>query len=118
MKKIIKAALCLSLAYSGAAFGYGAIAVDDARGESDPGYGFFIGAHSREAAERGALRECRRHGNDRCKVAVWFETCGAYAASRRYYGIGWGASMRQARNMALDQCGHERCRIVVARCEE
>ncbi|CAN5375749.1 hypothetical protein BH11PSE11_BH11PSE11_32290 [soil metagenome] len=118
MKKSILAGLCLILAaWSGQVFAYGAIAVDDQRGQADPGYGFYIGARSRGDAERGAMRECRRSGNRDCKVAVWFESCGAYAASRRYYGIGWGGSRREASNMALDKCGSDRCRIVVSRCE-
>lgn len=117
MKKLFRAGLGLLLVCCNSVFAVGAIAIDDQQGQRDPGYGFFIGAYSREEAERGALRECRDSGNDHCKVAVWFETCGAYAASRRYYGIGWGATERRARRMALENCGHERCRIVVLRCE-
>jgi hypothetical protein len=118
MKKIILAGLGGVLAVScSAVFAVGAIAVDDQRGSNDPGYGFYIGASSRSEAERGAMRECRKSGNDRCKVMVWFETCGAYASSRKYYGVGWGANRRDANRMALDNCGHDRCRIAVSRCE-
>lgn len=49
----------------------------------------------REAAARAAMRECRASGNRSCKVAVWFEVCGAYAGDPRYYGIGWGTPKRK-----------------------
>src|SRR5262245_14315482 len=94
MKKIaaVLAALVLSLSFSNAAFAYGAIAVDDEEGDDEPGYGFVTGEDSKEAAQSKALKECRKHGNKNCKVVVWFQKCGAYAASKKYYGYGYGAT--------------------------
>ena len=98
------------------AFSVGAIAVDDQRGDRDPAYGFAIGERNRQAAERKALQYCREHGQH-CKVAVWFETCGAYASSRNFYGYGYGSTMEKASTEALRHCGRHECKIVVAKCE-
>ena len=112
------ASVVFSLA-SAPAFAVGAIAVDDEVGLSadQVGFGWATGADSRKEAEHKAMKACREHGNDSCKVVVWFETCGAYAASKEHYGIGYGASREVARSQALEQCGTEHCRIVVAECE-
>jgi|GEM_PF-589539 hypothetical protein len=123
MIKLIRATMgtaFVMLMLSGPALAVGAIAVDDDVGLSadQVGFGFVIGADDKKEAERGALRECRKQGNDSCKVAVWFEQCGAYAASREHSGIGYGRSKEVARRQALDECGTEHCRIVVAECEE
>src|SRR5438132_11873470 len=85
MKKIaaLLAMLVLSFAFSNPAFAFGAIAVDDEEGETDPGYGFVTGEDTREAAERKAMKECRSQGNKNCKVIVWFKQCGAYAAAKK-----------------------------------
>ena len=110
-------AFALALLFPAQAFCAGAIAVDDERGETEPGYGFVTGKDSREEAARAALYECRRSGHSNCKVVVRFDECGAYAASKNFYGVGWGSSEKTARSKALDQCGHDTCRIVVSECE-
>jgi hypothetical protein len=99
------------------AFAAGAIAVDDEEGESDPGYGVVTGMSSREEAGRAAMKECRKHGNKECKVAVRFDKCGAYAASKKYSGIGYGRSEDVARTMAMNECGNKSCKVIVAECE-
>lgn len=111
------AALLTSLAISSPAFSYGAIAVDDQRGDREPGYGFSVGHHSEDGARRAALEACRESGNHRCKVAVWFKRCGAYASSSRYYGYGFGDTKTTAVRNALDSCGRKSCEVVVAKCE-
>ena len=52
---------CSALALTGAAFGWGAIAVDDAidTHPDDVGYGFSTGHNSEAAAASGALEECK-----------------------------------------------------------
>jgi hypothetical protein len=100
------------------AFAIGAIAVDDQVGESDPGYGFSHGYSNKEDAMKRALKECQKAGNANCKVKVWFAGCGAYAASFKYYGIGWGANQRTAESAALKQCNHRNCEIKVSQCDE
>jgi hypothetical protein len=107
------AAVC----FSTSALSIGAIAVDDVVGETEPGFGFSTGHSSRERAERAAMRQCREAGNRRCEVKVWFESCGAYAASRRYFGVGWGADLQTATSMALQKCGRPQCKIKVSKCE-
>lgn len=117
MRKFVRVAAFALAMQAGAAFAFGAIAVDDEAGTraSEVGYGIGFGDTRREA-EREALRQCRAVGNGECRVAVWFETCGAYASSRRRAGIGWGRTLEIARERALDDCG-DRCRIVVSDCE-
>ncbi len=101
-----------------AAFAIGAIAIDDQVGEDEPGYGFSSGYSDRAGAERRALQECRKAGNKNCKVKVWYEGCGAYAASYRYYGIGWGATPEIAERAALRNCKNKNCEIKVSECDE
>jgi hypothetical protein len=99
------------------AFAAGAIAVDDDVGDTkNAGYGVSTGQDSREEAASAAMRKCRAEGNRNCKVVVRFDTCGAYANSRKNYGVGWGESERVARAKALDACG-ENCSILVSDCE-
>ena len=99
-----------------AAHAAGAIAVDDEDGDDEPGYGFITGAKSRDEAGRDALKQCKESGNDNCKVVARFDTCGAYAASKKYYAAGWGSTKEKAINMALEKCG-SKCKIVIAECE-
>lgn len=96
-----------------------AIAVDDTElsHPDNVGYGYSDSEPSRSAAERSALSECRKAGNQNCRIALWFESCGAYAASHRNYGVGWGASEQAANAKALRECGSTACTIVVSLCE-
>lgn len=115
MKKTLL--LCsLLLAIPLSAVAAGAIAVDDEEGDDEPGYGFVTGAESRDAAGKAALKQCKESGNSNCKVVARFDTCGAYAASKKYYGAGWGSTKQQATKMALEKCGTG-CKIIVAECE-
>jgi Domain of unknown function (DUF4189) len=117
MKAALSLCFSLFLMASSGAYAAGAIAVDDEVGETDAGYGIITGADSREEAARDALKECRKSGNTDCKVVVRFDQCGAYAASKKYAGIGYGGSLEKAKSMALDACGNSSCKIVVADCE-
>lgn len=101
-----------------AAFAAGAIAVDDDEGDAikDIGYGVSTNEANRDAAGQAAMRKCRAEGNKNCKLVVRFDQCGAYAANKKSYGVGWGSSEGAAKRMALDQCGGN-CRIVVSDCE-
>ncbi|WP_338846032.1 DUF4189 domain-containing protein [Massilia sp. W12] len=98
------------------ALAVGAIAVDDDQSLSEPAYGFSVRQPNRQTAERVALNYCRQNG-DNCRAVVWFETCGAYAASARHYGYGWGATKSKATSDALKMCGSNSCKVVVAECE-
>ncbi len=98
------------------AFAYGAIAVDDDVSMREPAYGFSINQPSRQEAERVALNYCRKYGEN-CRSVVWFETCGAYAASAKHYGYGWGANKAKATNDALTMCGSNSCKVIVAECQ-
>jgi hypothetical protein len=97
----------------------GAIAVDDEDVEAnDAGFGWATGAANRKEAEHRAIEACHEHGNDTCKVVVWFEGCGAYAASAKRKGIGWGETREIAKQKAMADCGSDRCRILVAECDQ
>ena len=117
MQPVHRLLLLTSLILPLGAFAAGAIAVDDEEGDRDPGYGVVVGASSRDEASRDAMAECRKQGNKGCKVAVRFDTCGAYASSRKNFGIGYGRSEDVARTMAMNECGTKACKIVVAECE-
>lgn len=117
MKTLPRLLVLASLILPLGAFAAGAIAVDDDEGDTDPGYGVVTGAGSRDEAGRAALAECKKQGNKNCKVAVRFDTCGAYASSKKYSGIGFGASLAVAKSKALDECGNSACKIIVAECE-
>lgn len=109
--------LALALSIPLSAFAIGAIAVDDEQGRDEPGYGYVTGVDTQAKANVGALRECRKAGNKNCNVVVWFEQCGAYAASTQYAGVGYGKSQRLAGNIALKDCGHEACKVIISACE-
>lgn len=107
----------LAFLTSNQAFAFGAIAVDDEVGETDPSYGFVTGEETREAAQRKALKYCKEYGGEDCRVVVWFKQCGAYAASKKYYGYGYGPTKAKATSDALEMCGKNSCKLVVAECE-
>ena len=98
-------------------FATGAIAVDDEEGDEEPGYGLVTGHADKAAASKAALAECKKAGNNSCKVVVWFDKCGAYAASKKYYGVGWGSTEAAASKMAKDKCGNKACEVKLVECE-
>ncbi len=98
------------------ALAFGAIAVNDTKGMAadEAGYGMGWGS-TRKEAERDAVKNCKDAGNDDCTVAVWFETCGAYAGDRVNFGIGYGSTLKKAEKMALEDCPN--CKLVVSDCQ-
>lgn len=114
--KFLLASLALTLPVL--SFATGAIAVDEQQGDEEPGYGISVGKDGKDAAQRAALEECRKAGNKSCKNMVWFEGCGAYASSLRYYGVGYGKTLKAAEKMALDACGKASCEVKVSECDE
>lgn len=116
MKKYAALVLILNLMTPISAFAVGAIAVDDQMGDRDPAYGLSIGEDTKDDAKKQALKFCRENGEN-CKVVVWFETCGAYASSSKYYGYGYGKTKAIATSKALEMCGKKSCELVVADCE-
>ncbi len=103
--------------FSPALYAAGAIAVDDEVGEKEPGYGLVYGYGTRDQAGEAALAECYKQGNAHCQVVARFDKCGAYAASMKHYGVGWGDSAAAAQSMAMDGCGNSNCRVVLVDCE-
>ncbi len=119
MKKVSLILASLTITIPSYLLAYGAIAVDDEVGYKADEVGYYIatGESSKESAKKAALKGCKDIGNKNCEVVAWFETCGAYAVSKKYSGIGYGSTKEIAINMALDNCGDSSCRIVVAECE-
>lgn len=79
---------------------YGAIAYSRTTGAI--GWGFDY--PSREAAESGAVANCRQHAGD-CAVATWFrDACGAIAVGDNGYGAEWGEEAKGAEDAALTRC--------------
>ena len=110
----------LVLAETTAVLAWGAIAVDDEVGQQadDVGWGFSTGHDTEAEARRGAMAECRKSGNDKCKVVLTFKACGAYAASRRYYGVGEGSTKERAEQTAVQLCGRAACAVVISECDD
>ncbi len=111
--------LMCTLLTSTATFAAGAIAVVDAEGTkaSEVGYGVGRG-DTREAAAADALKDCRKVGNTGCEVVVRYDVCGAYAATKKYAGKGWGSTEAIAKQKAMEECGDPKCRVVVSDCSE
>lgn len=119
MRKGFFAALTVSILMTvsaTSAFATGAIAVNDAMGTSadEVGYGVGWGA-DQKAAEEDAVKQCKDAGNDQCKVAVWFEQCGAYAGDRVHVGAGFGDTKEAAEKAALEKCPN--CKVIVSECQ-
>ena len=112
-------AVAFTLAFGTNAFAAGAIAVDDdaSTAGGDAGYGIVTGEPTRDAAAKAAMQQCKSSGNDSCKVVVRFDVCGAYASSKKYFGVGWGNTEAEAQRKALDECGQGSCKILVSDCE-
>ncbi len=117
MKKMIMIALVASLVLPLKAFAVGAIAIDDELGEDEPAYGFATGEDNKNDAKKSALKFCKEAGGANCKFVVWFETCGAVAVSKKYYGYGYGKTKAIATAKALEMCGQNSCKVTVAECE-
>jgi serine/threonine-protein kinase len=117
MRIVAVGALAALLGTSAVARGdrYGAIAYSQRTGH----YGYADNAGTRAGAERRALDNCE--GRD-CKIEVWFRnSCGALATGEggRIYGWAQNASLREAKESAVEHCRHEggrRCRVVISAC--
>ena len=108
----------MSLLLSAQVSAAGAIAIDGYEGDSIHEIGYGIGfAKDRDSAAKESMRKCRNSGNDNCVVKVRFDGCGAYAVSKRFYGVGTGRTLAQAERAALDQCGNKSCRVAVSECD-
>lgn len=99
------------------AWAVGAIAIDDQVGDDEPAYGVAVGEDDKESAKKAALKYCRENGGSHCRFIVWFETCGAVAVSKKYYGYGYGSTKAKATADALKMCDSNQCNIVSAECE-
>jgi hypothetical protein len=101
-------------------FGIGAIAVDDEEGigVDEIGYWYVVGEESEADAKKAAMQGCKKAGNTNCKIAGWFKNCGAYSASKKYSGFGYGKTKEIAINKSLEECGNKNCKVVVAECDE
>lgn len=118
MKNVKKLMLALAMVLPVMAMATGAIAVDEQQGDDEPGYGISSGQADKASAQRVALSECKKAGNKSCKVVVWFEGCGAYASSAKFYGVGYGKTQAIAEKKALDACGKGSCEVKVSDCDE
>lgn len=112
-------AASFALAVNTGAFAAGAIAVDDDADTAggDAGYGLVTGEDTPEDAAKAAMKQCKSSGNSSCKVVLRFDGCGAYASSKKVYGVGTGKTEAEAQKNALDECGNKSCKVVVSDCE-
>jgi hypothetical protein len=103
---------------SGAAFAFGALAIDGLRG---PSYGFSYNYSNVEDARARALKECG--GN--CTVVLTYQnTCAAFAADQSRAdgatGWAWAPTKEEAQKSALGYCskyGGKSCLVRVWACE-
>jgi hypothetical protein len=116
MKSLIAMVFALSMLVPVAAeASWGVIAVDDQVGENDPAYGVG-GGDSKGEATKNAMKFCREAAGKKCEIAVTYETCGAYASSRKYAGTGVAGTIQGAKKKALEECGNANCRVLAADC--
>lgn len=94
---------------------WGAIAIEQAKGDTDPYFGIG-GGDSQAEAEKNAQRFCREAGAKRCVVQVTYTQCGAYAVSATGFGRGIGASQKAAEKAALTACNDKNCSLVTSDC--
>ena len=116
--KLLTAAALTTMAAT-AAYGWGAIAVDDAEDiePTEVGYGIVTASATRDAATTEALRLCKGEGNESCELVLTFQNCGAYAAGRAAFGTGTAMTLKDAEQGALAACGEKECKIVISDCE-
>jgi hypothetical protein len=106
-----------ALAATPALAAWDSIAVDDDTSTAGGNAGYGVGTgDSKGAAEAEAVKACKSEGNSNCKVAVSYQSCGAYASSTHHAGIGTGASKEAAGAAAKKGCGEGACKVVVAEC--
>jgi hypothetical protein len=118
--KVLKVFALVSCLVSGSAFGAGAIAINKVLGDANPGYGFAT-RDTLEAAKAAAMENCQKDPkNTNCMIRVWFEHCGAVAASsdpNNHGGTGYGDTLQAAEAMALGSCGDSNtCKVVASTC--
>ncbi|MES2192265.1 MAG: DUF4189 domain-containing protein [Pseudomonadota bacterium] len=102
-------------AASSAKDSWGALSVEQIKGDTDPNYG--VGGGSSQAeAEKSAQRFCRESGGKRCTIQLAYTQCGAYAVSASGFGVGIGATEKTAEKAAMDACKDKSCSVVVADC--
>ena len=94
---------------------WGAIAVDLTVIEKDPWYGVGGGDSEQEATDN-AIKFCKEAGGTTCKVAVTYNQCGAYAASKSHGGWGKAPDKAGAEAQAISGCSNEHCKVVVSDC--
>ena len=118
MKKVTALLLTLSLLSPFSAFAIGGISVDDNDGDLNVGYGVSTGKATERAAKDASLKKCEEgQNNEDCRFVGSFQTCGAYASSKRSGGFGYGATKAKAIAMAKEKCDSPSCRLIVAECE-
>jgi hypothetical protein len=112
-------AAALTIAVASAAYGWGAIAVDDGEGvdQSEVGYGLVTGSATKDAASIDALKACKDEGNEGCVLVLTFPKCGAYAASTGSFGTGTAVTLQAAEQSAVRACGEQSCKVVISDCE-
>lgn len=119
VSQTLSAAALLATVSATAAFGWGAIVVDDDYDHTadEAGYASVTQYPTRRAAVDAAMSTCQTAENKDCRLVLSFTKCGAYAASTTRWGVGTGNTMAIAERRALSDCGYPDCQIVVSDCE-
>ena len=97
---------------------WGAIAIDPKA--STGGIGLASDMMTRRAAEKAALKMCRRNGGSKtCRIELYYDNqCGVIAWGDAYYSTANSESLQTASQLALEGCaehtGH--CKVFYANC--
>ena len=94
---------------------WGAIAVDLSEMSQDPFYGIGGGDSEKEATDT-AVKFCKEAGGKGCKLAVSYNQCGAYAASKTTGGWGRSSTKEGAEKQSIEGCKDAQCKVVVSDC--
>jgi Domain of unknown function (DUF4189) len=97
---------------------WGAIVVDPKA--STGGIGLASDMKSRSAAEKSALKMCRRNGGGKtCRVELYYDNqCGVMAWGDDYYTTANAEDLEDATQMALGSCARKtaHCKVFYANC--
>lgn len=97
---------------------WGAIAIDP--GVTEGGIGVASDMKSRRAAEKVALRNCRKSGGGKtCRIEVSYDNqCGVIAWGDTYMNAANSETLEAASSLALQECGKRtgHCRVFYANC--
>jgi len=97
---------------------WGAIAVDDT--PNSVGIGSASGLKQKKAAERAALRSCKKKGGTRCEVKLsYYSQCAAMIWGAHGFTINGAATIEKAAEIGIEKCKSAKdpsCEVYFSEC--